>query len=76
MRVGAEAAPYDQKEQLKRRGYRWNDGRDGRPRAWWREVDEDMLTAEVSFLQREIYLREVWPHTQRLTAFDRYKAEP
>lgn len=32
-RIWAENAPYDLKDVLKRRGYRWNGGEDGRPRA-------------------------------------------
>ena len=32
MRVWAEQSPFDLKDSLKRRGYRWSDGNDGRPR--------------------------------------------
>ncbi len=32
MRVWAEQSPFDLKDSLKRRGYRWSDGSDGRPR--------------------------------------------
>ena len=73
VRLWAEAAPFDLKDVLKRRGYRWNDGADGRPRSWWAEVDEDAVEAEIRFLQREVYMREVWPRTQRVTAFERYR---
>ena len=31
LRVGAEQTPFELKDSLKRRGYRWNDGSDGRP---------------------------------------------
>ncbi len=33
MRVWAEQSPFDLKDSLKRRGYRWSDGSDGRPRS-------------------------------------------
>src|SRR5260370_13121527 len=33
MRVWAEQSPFDLKDALKRRGYRWSDGSDGRPRS-------------------------------------------
>lgn len=29
------------KDALKIRGYRWNDGSDGRPKSWWIEVAEE-----------------------------------
>jgi DNA polymerase III subunit epsilon len=43
------------KDRLKTRGYRWGDGEDGRPRAWYREVDDADLAAEERFLVEEIY---------------------
>ena len=49
VRVWAEAAPFDQKDVLKRRGYRWSDGSDGRARWWWTYVDESALDGEVAF---------------------------
>jgi DNA polymerase-3 subunit epsilon len=33
MRIWAEQSPFDLKDVLKRRGYRWCDGSDGRPRS-------------------------------------------
>jgi DNA polymerase III subunit epsilon len=33
VRVWAEQSPFDLKDALRRRGYRWSDGRDGRPRS-------------------------------------------
>jgi DNA polymerase-3 subunit epsilon len=72
MRVWAEQSPFDLKDSLKRRGYRWNDGSDGRPRSWYVDVDESKLDDEVAFLKTEIYLRDVEPRLQTLTAFDRF----
>lgn len=34
VRICAEHAPFDMKDHLKARGYRWSDGSDGRPKAW------------------------------------------
>ncbi|WP_247448658.1 3'-5' exonuclease [Bradyrhizobium sp. 180] len=34
IRIWAEQSPFDLKDSLKRRGYRWNDGSDGRPKSW------------------------------------------
>ncbi|MDX7952126.1 3'-5' exonuclease [Lichenihabitans sp. Uapishka_5] len=74
VRIWAEGAPYDLKDQLKRRGYRWDGGGDGRPRAWWVEVDEALAEAEIAYLEGEIYMRRVRPRAQRITACERYKA--
>ena len=74
VRIWAEGAPYDLKDQLKRRGYRWDGGGEGRPRAWWVEVDEALAEAEVAYLEGEIYMRRVRPRAQRITACERYKA--
>ncbi len=73
VRVWAEWAPFDMKDVLKARGYRWSGGGDGRPKAWWTEVDEDDLAAELRFLEREVYLREVELQRDMLTAYERYR---
>ncbi len=72
MRVWAEQSPFDLKDSLKRRGYRWSDGSDGRPRLWYVDVDESKLEDEIAFLKTEIYLRDVEPRLQALTAFNRF----
>jgi DNA polymerase III subunit epsilon len=74
LRIWAEGSPFDMKDRLKARGYRWNDGTDGRPKSWWIEVDEEAGEAELTFLRREVYRREVEPYTQRITAFERFRA--
>ena len=72
MRLWAEQSPFDLKDLLRRRGYRWSDGSDGRPRSWYVDVDESKLDDEIAFLRTEIYLRDVQPRLQTLTAFDRF----
>ena len=59
VRICAEYASFDQKDVLKRRGYRWDPGDDGRPKAWWTEVDEEDVASELRFLETEVYLRDV-----------------
>ncbi|BAE50877.1 DNA polymerase III epsilon subunit and related 3'-5' exonuclease [Paramagnetospirillum magneticum AMB-1] len=71
-RVWAENSPFDLKDVLKARGYRWSDGSDGRPRAWFIDVPEDQLQQEKDFLVQEIYQREVDIHAARITAVDRF----
>src|ERR1700686_3597211 len=70
IRGWAEQSPFDLKDSLKRRGYRWSDGSDGRPRSWYVDLDESILDDEIAFLTTEIYLRDVEPRLQDLTAFD------
>jgi DNA polymerase-3 subunit epsilon len=72
MRVWAEQSPFDLKDTLKRRGYKWSDGSDGRPRSWYIDVGESQLEDEIAFLKKEIYLREVEPRLQTLTALSRF----
>jgi hypothetical protein len=43
MRVWAEQSPFELKDALKRRGYRWYDGSDGRPKSWYVDIDESKL---------------------------------
>jgi DNA polymerase-3 subunit epsilon len=74
VRVWAEQSPFELKDALKRRGSRWCDGSDGRPRSWYADVDKSALVAELAFLKAEIYLHEVEPRLQTLTAFTRFSA--
>lgn len=71
-RVWAEQSPFELKDALKRRGYRWSDGSDGRPRSWYVDVPEGAVEDDISFLKVEIYLREVELRLQTLTAFTRF----
>jgi DNA polymerase-3 subunit epsilon len=73
-RIWAECSPFDIKDVLRKQGYRWHDGMDGRPKSWGVEVDEESFDAELLFLRREVYRREVEPYTQRITAFERFQA--
>lgn len=72
VRVWAEQSPFELKDSLKKRGYRWNDGSDGRPKSWYVDVCETAIQGEIAFLRTEIYLREVEPRQQSLTAFTRF----
>ncbi len=75
VRIYAENSPFDMKDHLKARGYRWSDGTDGRPKCWWVELPEEALAAELDYLRKEIYRwRDADPPVRRLTAFDRYRA--
>ena len=75
VRIFAENSPFDMKDHLKARGYRWSDGSDGRPKSWWIEVGEEALEEELRYLRAEIYrYPDADPPIKRLTAFDRFRA--
>jgi DNA polymerase-3 subunit epsilon len=74
VRVWAEQSPFELKDSLKKRGYRWNDGSDGRPKSWYVDVCESAIDEELAFLKAEIYLRDAEPRQQALTAFTRFSA--
>lgn len=74
LRVHAIGSPFHTKDALKARGYRWSDGSDGRPKCWWREVDEAAFDQEDAFLTDEVYGGHSEAIVQRLTATERFKA--
>src|SRR6266852_1895238 len=72
IRICAEQSPFDLKDELKKRGYRWNDGVDGRPRSWYIDVDETNHANEIEFSRTTIYLRDVEPRIQAMSAINRF----
>jgi DNA polymerase-3 subunit epsilon len=72
-RVRATKAPYTLRSLLKSRGYRWNGGEEGQAKAWFVDVEEPLLEAELSFLRKDVYRRDdAHIDVQRVTAWDRY----
>lgn len=71
-RIWAEHSPFELKDALKSRGYRWNGEGNVAPRAWYIDVEEADRARELEFLQKEIYQREVHPLVRMITAYDRY----
>jgi DNA polymerase-3 subunit epsilon len=72
IRIWAEQSPFELKDELKKRGYRWSDGADGRPRSWYIDVDEANEATEIEFLRTTIYLRDVEPRIQAMNAINRF----
>ena len=70
--IRAFGAPFEVKDQLKSRGYRWHAGDEGSNKCWWTEIPETDLQEE----QR--YLAEAYPggsdraHYERRTARTRF----
>jgi DNA polymerase-3 subunit epsilon len=71
-RIWANQAPYDLKDHLKMRGYKWSAGEDGAPRAWYIDVSQVQKDMEIAFLNSEIYRYEAPVTTRRVDAYDRF----
>ncbi|GAB1344991.1 3'-5' exonuclease [Gemmatimonas sp.] len=79
-RVSAVGAPFDLKDKLARRGYKWNDpsrpgALAGVPKAWYRDVHADDYAAELAWLTSEIYggrSAQLCAHLRELPATQRF----
>ena len=71
-RVFAEGAPYEVRIPLKRMGYRWNDGQNGFPRSWWKDVGSDDLDRELAELA-SLDGGNIRPQLFRMTARNRFR---
>jgi DNA polymerase-3 subunit epsilon len=68
-RVAAVGDPFDAKDLLKGRGYRW----DATHRYWWREIDADVLDEEKGWLSHAVYARNGGhPNVLKITASERF----
>ena len=68
-RIRALNSPFETKDALKARGYRWDNG----TRVWWIEVGEDAGEAELAWLAENVYGgRTGVPHVEALDATMRY----
>lgn len=71
-RIWAENSPFDQKDSLKARGYRWNGEGTGTLRAWYVDVADGLREVELEYLKREIYRRDINLTTRRIDAYNRF----
>jgi len=72
VRIWAEQSPFELKDTLKKRGYKWSDGSDGRPRSWYVDVDDAGKEDEIDFLRKTIYLQDADPRIQFVSAMNRF----
>lgn len=72
VRIWADNSPFETKDALKARGYRWNSEQGSQPRAWYIDVPEALQEAELLFLKKEIYKRELVLPMRRIDAHDRF----
>jgi len=72
-RIYAEHAPYDLKDLLKARGYRWNGAPSIQPRAWYTDLPEEFVPPELHYLRTEIYQSStIEPRVTRIDAYKRF----
>ena len=55
--IVAENAPFDKKDLLKQKKYRWSDGQGVLPKAWWSTLPNDQLDDELAWLEAKVYQR-------------------
>lgn len=68
-RIDALDAPFDSKDALKARRYRW----DGSRRVWWREIPAAELAEEQAWLDAEVYPRGDNSAVTEISPFDRFR---
>ncbi len=71
-RIWAQNSPIKRKDDLKQRGYWWNDGADGRLKSWYKDVGHEALSDELKFLDTHIYGKKAGIEPIRITAFERF----
>ncbi|CAM3966676.1 3'-5' exonuclease [Vreelandella rituensis] len=71
--IRAFGAPFDVKEALKARGYRWHSGDRGPNKSWWTEVDANAVEEEQSFLNATYARGAEQAHYEPQTARTRFK---
>ncbi len=72
-RIWASASPFESKDILKARGYRWSAGDSIWPKSWYIDIGTAEKEAEITFLRKKIYRD---PHLNfridKFTAYDRF----
>jgi DNA polymerase-3 subunit epsilon len=71
-RLWARDAAIEKKDALKARGYAWSPGEFGRPKCWYRDVQDADEAAEVSWLRANVMEPDQAVWALRITARDRY----
>lgn len=73
-RLWAVNSPFESKDLLKARGYRWNAGNDGRPKAWYKDCDEEQIESEQGYLAEKVYGNAKQLPVEAITPFNRFSA--
>jgi DNA polymerase-3 subunit epsilon len=68
--IRAVGAPFDFKDDLRKRGYRWDPGNADREKAWWIIIDDQ--EAELRWLAENVFGRDVRLPVNEVTAQERF----
>ncbi len=73
-KISAVGAPFDKKDILKQRGYRWSDGSQGGSKAWWTNVSTVLENDELAWLAGDVYSNGSTDRVEinRINAIDRF----
>lgn len=71
VRIEATGAPFEAKDGLKARGYRWNAAR----RVWWRELNAAEATSERTWLDQHVYRGRGGPQLVGVNPRNRFKRD-
>ena len=72
-RLWAANSPFEAKDVLKARRYKWHGGDDTRQKCWYIDVEEDAADGECAWLAAEVYMeRSCSPVREPMTARRRY----
>jgi DNA polymerase III subunit epsilon len=74
IRIFASHAPFDKKDQLRARGYRWNGEGVGASRAWFIDMPEAEMENEIAWLEADIYYGAADLYRLRIDALNRFSA--
>lgn len=55
--IVAQNAPFEKKDLLKNKNYRWSDGQASLPKAWWLTLPNEQLEEELAWLDAKVYGR-------------------
>jgi DNA polymerase III subunit epsilon len=59
IRLWALGAPFDKKDELKKRNYRWNPGENDSHKAWYIDLPGGEVENEMAYLKQHIFSREI-----------------
>lgn len=74
VRLFASYAPFEMKDRLRARGYRWNADGVGPAKAWWIDVPDEAVDTETQWLETEIFGRAVELYRLRIDAYNRFSS--
>ena len=75
IRLFAAGAPFEAKDALKGRAYRWSDGSSGARRAWWKDVPQSAYESELEWLRINVFHgRPIHLPVRQITARERYSS--